>query len=84
MLVWCGVVQVHFENNSPFAVVEQLEREIEVSHWGNVYVTEHYKMRNGGAKHKGTFSRSAPWPMHESHNYHKTVFLLRMIPQTVC
>jgi oligosaccharyltransferase complex subunit alpha (ribophorin I) len=50
-------LKVHFENNSPFAVVEQLEREIEVSHWGNVYVTEHYKMRNAGAKHKGTFSR---------------------------
>jgi hypothetical protein len=62
MLVWWAVVQVHFENNSPFAVVEQLEREIEVSHWGNVYVTEHYKMCNAGAKHKGTFSRSAPRP----------------------
>lgn len=36
-----------------------LEREIEVSHWGNVYVTENYKLRNAGAKHKGTFSRSA-------------------------
>ncbi|CAA0806365.1 Dolichyl-diphosphooligosaccharide--protein glycosyltransferase subunit 1B [Striga hermonthica] len=27
---------VHFENNHPFAVVEELEREIEISHWGSV------------------------------------------------
>jgi hypothetical protein len=110
VLVWWAVVQVHFENNSPFAVVEQLEREIEVSHWGNVYVTEHYKMRNAGAKHKGTFSRSAPQPSQlpscwekrahsQGGNAHdnlsmfvlianqtnmETVFLLRMIAQTVC
>ncbi|GER51451.1 glycosyltransferase subunit [Striga asiatica] len=47
---------VHFENNHPFAVVEELEREIEISHWGNVQVTEHYKLAHNGAKHKG-FSR---------------------------
>ncbi|GER48941.1 glycosyltransferase subunit [Striga asiatica] len=49
-------VIVHFENNHPFAVVEELEREIEISHWGSVQVTEHYKLANAGAKHKG-FSR---------------------------
>ncbi|KAK4435997.1 Dolichyl-diphosphooligosaccharide--protein glycosyltransferase subunitB [Sesamum alatum] len=48
---------IHFENNNPFAVVEELEREIEVSHWGSVQVTEHYKLAHAGAKHKGVFSR---------------------------
>ncbi|KAG8390614.1 hypothetical protein BUALT_Bualt01G0101800 [Buddleja alternifolia] len=48
---------IHFENNHPFAVVEELEREIEVSHWGSVQVTEHYKLAHAGAKHKGVFSR---------------------------
>ncbi|KAI3470475.1 hypothetical protein Pfo_027138 [Paulownia fortunei] len=48
---------IHFENNNPFAVVEELEREIEVSHWGNVQVTEHYQVAHAGAKHKGVFSR---------------------------
>ncbi|KAG8380507.1 hypothetical protein BUALT_Bualt06G0022800 [Buddleja alternifolia] len=50
-------VIVHFENNNAFAVVEELEREIEVSHWGSVQVTEHYKLAHAGAKHKGVFSR---------------------------
>lgn len=48
---------IHFENNHPFAVVEELEREIEISHWGSVQVTEHYKLAHAGAKHKGVFSR---------------------------
>ncbi|KAL8051764.1 hypothetical protein ABFX02_06G170000 [Erythranthe guttata] len=50
-------IVIHFENNHPFAVVEELEREIEISHWGTVQVTEHYKLANAGAKHKGVFSR---------------------------
>jgi hypothetical protein len=33
-------------------------REIEISHWGNVQVTEHYNIVHGGAKSKGEFSRS--------------------------
>ncbi|CAA0808461.1 Dolichyl-diphosphooligosaccharide--protein glycosyltransferase subunit 1B [Striga hermonthica] len=37
---------VRFENNHLFAVVEELEREIEISHWGSVQVTEHYKLAN--------------------------------------
>lgn len=48
---------VHFENNNPFAVVEELVRVVEISHWGNVQVTEHYKLKHGGARHKGVFSR---------------------------
>ncbi|XP_021295606.1 dolichyl-diphosphooligosaccharide--protein glycosyltransferase subunit 1B [Herrania umbratica] len=50
-------ILVHFENNSPFAVVEELVREVEISHWGNLQVTEQYKLVHAGARHKGVFSR---------------------------
>ncbi|KAF3536439.1 hypothetical protein F2Q69_00024192 [Brassica cretica] len=50
-------VNVHFENNSPFAVVEELVREIEISHWGSLQITENYRLTHGGARHKGVFSR---------------------------
>ncbi|KAF9596640.1 hypothetical protein IFM89_012763 [Coptis chinensis] len=42
---------------SPFAVVQELLREVEISHWGSVQVTEHYKLVHAGARHKGIFSR---------------------------
>lgn len=51
-------VAVHFESNKPFAVARELEREIEISHWGNVQITEHYKLAHDGAQSKGEFSRS--------------------------
>ncbi|RZB44534.1 Dolichyl-diphosphooligosaccharide--protein glycosyltransferase subunit 1B isoform C [Glycine soja] len=50
-------VLIHFENNNAFAVVEELEREIEISHWGSVQVTERYSLVHAGARHKGVFSR---------------------------
>ncbi|KAF7850982.1 hypothetical protein BT93_L4780 [Corymbia citriodora subsp. variegata] len=50
-------VIVHFENNSPFAVVEELVREVEISHWGSLQITEQYKLAHAGARHKGVFSR---------------------------
>ncbi len=39
---------VHFENNNPFIRVTKLTRELEVSHWGNVYVDEKYYIRYMG------------------------------------
>ncbi|KAH9313921.1 hypothetical protein KI387_022548, partial [Taxus chinensis] len=48
---------VHFENNQPFPVVKELVREIEISHWGNVQITEHCHLVHGGARLKGGFSR---------------------------
>jgi len=48
---------VHFEDNQPFAVVKELVREIEISHWGNVQITENYHLFHGGARIKGGFSR---------------------------
>lgn len=50
-------VIVHFENNNPFAVVEELVREIEISHWGSLQIRDHYKLKHAGARHKGVFSR---------------------------
>ncbi|XP_039135074.1 dolichyl-diphosphooligosaccharide--protein glycosyltransferase subunit 1A [Dioscorea cayenensis subsp. rotundata] len=50
-------ITVHFESSYPFAVVQELEREIEISHWGNIQVTEHYSLVHGGAPLKGGFSR---------------------------
>jgi oligosaccharyltransferase complex subunit alpha (ribophorin I) len=50
-------MRVHFENNSPFYAATSLEREVEVSHWGNVAVEETYVVRHTGATLKGFFSR---------------------------
>lgn len=50
-------LKVHYENNSPFLTVTNLERIIEVSHWGNIAVEEHISMRHTGALLKGPFSR---------------------------
>ncbi|CAI0381607.1 unnamed protein product [Linum tenue] len=50
-------VAIHFEANQAFAVARELVREIEISHWGNVQVTEHYDIVHGGAMSKGEFSR---------------------------
>lgn len=35
---------VHYENFAAFAHVPELEREIEISHWGNVYFEERYHL----------------------------------------
>ena len=45
-------VQLHFDNDSPFVEVLRLEREVEVSHWGNVYVEENYVLEHAGARHR--------------------------------
>ena len=35
-------IKVHYVNNAAFAAATQLDRELEVSHWGNIYVEEQY------------------------------------------
>ena len=50
-------MKIHFENNEPFLVVSQLERNVEVSHWGNIAVWEDIHVSHNGAKLKGSFSR---------------------------
>eukprot|EP00271_Cylindrocystis_brebissonii_P021186 TRINITY_DN7440_c0_g1_i1.p1 TRINITY_DN7440_c0_g1~~TRINITY_DN7440_c0_g1_i1.p1 ORF type:complete len:638 (+),score=127.24 TRINITY_DN7440_c0_g1_i1:50-1915(+) len=48
---------VHYEMSRAMPVVEKMVREIEISHWGNVYVTEDYLVKHVGAKQKKGFSR---------------------------
>lgn len=50
-------ISIHFENNSPFGTMRTAVQEIEISHWGNVAVEEHYLLAHDGAKLKGGFSR---------------------------
>jgi oligosaccharyltransferase complex subunit alpha (ribophorin I) len=50
-------LRVHFQTNYPFAVVTKAERTLEISHWGNLAVEEHYEIRHAGAQLKGPFSR---------------------------
>lgn len=50
-------ISVLYENSSPFAHVPELEREIEISHWGQVYFEERYTLRHAGAQVVGEWSR---------------------------
>eukprot|EP00052_Salpingoeca_macrocollata_P000956 m.23142 g.23142 ORF g.23142 m.23142 type:complete len:550 (+) comp10997_c0_seq1:72-1721(+) len=50
-------ITVHFENNTPFLTVTKHMREVEVSHWGNVAVSEFIDLKHTGAELKGSFSR---------------------------
>uniref|UniRef100_T1JMK6 Dolichyl-diphosphooligosaccharide--protein glycosyltransferase subunit 1 n=1 Tax=Strigamia maritima TaxID=126957 RepID=T1JMK6_STRMM len=52
-----GLLNVHSENNSPFMTVTNLERVIEVSHWGNIAIEESIDLLHSGAVLKGPFSR---------------------------
>ncbi|XP_020599382.1 dolichyl-diphosphooligosaccharide--protein glycosyltransferase subunit 1A isoform X2 [Phalaenopsis equestris] len=52
-----SAIVIHFENNNPFVVAQELVREIEISHWGSIQVTEHYNLAHKGATNKGGFSR---------------------------
>lgn len=48
---------IHYENNSPFMAITNLDRLIEVSHWGNIAVEETIQILHTGAVLKGPFSR---------------------------
>jgi oligosaccharyltransferase complex subunit alpha (ribophorin I) len=39
-----GDATIHFENNAPFATAVKLVRELEVSHYGNLAIEEHYEI----------------------------------------
>lgn len=43
-----GKVEIHYENNGQFLTVAELERIIEVSHWGNIAVEEHIHIKHIG------------------------------------
>jgi oligosaccharyltransferase complex subunit alpha (ribophorin I) len=48
---------IHYQNNAPFATATRMIKEIEISHWGNVAITENYDLTHSGAKLTGPFSR---------------------------
>lgn len=48
---------MHYENQTPFLTVTNLERVIELSHWGNIAVEETIDVVHTGAILKGSFSR---------------------------
>eukprot|EP01006_Ploeotia_vitrea_P006231 TRINITY_DN12590_c0_g1_i1.p1 TRINITY_DN12590_c0_g1~~TRINITY_DN12590_c0_g1_i1.p1 ORF type:complete len:491 (-),score=276.17 TRINITY_DN12590_c0_g1_i1:1418-2890(-) len=50
-------IRVHYQNNTPFATFTSMVRDVEVSHWGNVAIEEHYELQNTGAQLTGEFSR---------------------------
>lgn len=68
-------MKIHFENNAPFVVVNEMKRWIEVSHWGNIAVEETYHMTHEGAKLKNHFSRYdfQRQPVHAAVKSFKTV-----------
>jgi oligosaccharyltransferase complex subunit alpha (ribophorin I) len=50
-------ITVHGINNVPQILLSKVERVVEVSHWGNIAITEKYNIYNTGPKIKGEFSR---------------------------
>ncbi|XP_010555823.1 PREDICTED: dolichyl-diphosphooligosaccharide--protein glycosyltransferase subunit 1B-like [Tarenaya hassleriana] len=74
---------IHFENSSPFAVVEELVREIEISHWGSLQITESYRLAHGGARHKGVFSRVEYQSRHSLSGASSFKNLLAVLPPRV-
>lgn len=49
--------QAHYQNPNPIPYFTKVVREIEVSHWGNIAVSDWYTLVNRGAEIKGEFSR---------------------------
>lgn len=50
-------ITVHYEYTAPIAYVDHLERDIEVSHWGNkVAIEERYILTNHAARYSPPLS----------------------------
>ncbi|CAF2985466.1 unnamed protein product [Rotaria sp. Silwood2] len=65
-------ISLHYENNNPFLTVSNLNRWIEISHWGNIAVEETIDIYHSGAKLKGPFSRLDFQRRQESYSAVKT------------
>ena len=48
---------IHYLNNKPLMVFNYAVKTFQVSHWGNIAVTEEYQIENIGAKLTGEFGR---------------------------
>lgn len=57
---------MHGVNNEPQILISKVERVVEVSHWGNIAITEKYGLYNVGPKIKGEFSRVEYNPYNEA------------------
>ena len=51
------LVRLHYVQNNPMAIFTNIERKIEISHWGNINVEDHYELFNEGAGVKGEWGR---------------------------
>ncbi|KAL6074015.1 proteasome regulatory particle base subunit [Balamuthia mandrillaris] len=53
-----SAMRLHFPTRQPFLTATSLTRLVEVSHWGNINIEEHYdSLRNEGAQLEGPYSR---------------------------
>ena len=50
-------LEIHYQNNKPLTVFNYATKTFQVSHWGNIAVTEEYQIENIGAKLIGEFGR---------------------------
>ena len=50
-------LSIHYLNNKPLMVFNYATKTYQVSHWGNIAVTEEYQLENIGAKLIGEFGR---------------------------
>jgi oligosaccharyltransferase complex subunit alpha (ribophorin I) len=50
-------ITVMFENNAPYVIMTEATKKVQVSHWGNIAVDEHFAIENIGPKVKGQNSR---------------------------
>ena len=48
---------IHYLNNKPLMVFNYAKKTFQISHWGNIAVTEEYQLENIGAKLIGEFGR---------------------------
>lgn len=50
---------IHYETNSPFLVVDRLNRFIQISHWGYIKIWDEVSLKHNGPKFTGPFKRLA-------------------------
>lgn len=50
-------LRVHYQKNSPLPVFTEASKTIEISHWGNINVDEHFELFNLAAGIDGEFGR---------------------------
>jgi len=74
------LLRIQYDASFPVPVATYVEREIEISHWGNVAVEEHFDLRNDGAKLKGEFSRLDHQMQHVPHAFQN---LLALLPRDI-